>query len=81
MALRATLPAVGSSVVSILWRNPALARTVLAFAAFNLADWARWLAILVGGGRGQARGGRLTAADRRAEAGAAPSVEPHPPGS
>lgn len=27
--------------------NRPLSRMVLAFAAFNLADWARWLAILV----------------------------------
>ena len=27
--------------------NPRLRRVVMAFAAFNLADWARWLAVLI----------------------------------
>lgn len=34
-------------VVLIVLRNRALSRIVLAFGLFNLADWARWLAILV----------------------------------
>ena len=34
-------------VVGVLWRNRPLSRIVLAFGAFNLSDWAQWLAILV----------------------------------
>src|ERR1700716_3219414 len=37
----------GRRIALIVLRNRALARTVLAFGLFNLADWARWLAILV----------------------------------
>ena len=37
----------GRRVASIVLANPGLSRIVLAFGFFNLADWARWLAILV----------------------------------
>jgi hypothetical protein len=34
-------------VLSAVLRSPELRRVVIAFAGFNFADWARWLAILV----------------------------------
>ena len=37
----------GRQVIGIVLRSPDLRRVVAAFAGFNLADWARWLAILV----------------------------------
>ena len=37
----------GGRVARIVLRNRGLSRIVLAFGLFNLADWARWLAILV----------------------------------
>lgn len=37
----------GGRVALIVLRNRGLSRIVLAFGLFNLADWARWLAILV----------------------------------
>jgi MFS family permease len=37
----------GRQVIQIVMRSPELRRVVAAFAGFNLADWARWLAILV----------------------------------
>ncbi len=34
-------------VFRIVMSNPRLRRVVIAFAAFNLADWARWLSVLI----------------------------------
>lgn len=35
------------AVFRLVMSNPRLRRVVIAFAAFNLADWARWLAVLI----------------------------------
>src|SRR5258706_12486984 len=35
------------AIASLVAGRPDLRRVVLAFVAFNLADWARWLAILI----------------------------------
>ena len=35
------------AVFRLVMSNPRLRRVVLAFAAFNLADWARWLSVLI----------------------------------
>jgi len=35
------------AVFRLVLSNPRLRRVVLAFGAFNLADWARWLAVLI----------------------------------
>jgi MFS family permease len=37
----------GGRIARVVLRNRGLSRIVLAFGLFNLADWARWLAILV----------------------------------
>lgn len=35
------------AVFRLVMSNPRLRRVVIAFAAFNLADWARWLSVLI----------------------------------
>ncbi len=36
----------GREIVRVIVGSPNLRRVVAAFAGFNLADWARWFAIL-----------------------------------
>lgn len=46
------------AVFRLVMSNPRLRRVVIAFAAFNLADWARWLSVLI---YAFARGGAVEA--------------------
>jgi hypothetical protein len=40
------LATMGREIVRVIVGSPNLRRVVAAFAGFNLADWARWFAIL-----------------------------------